>query len=132
MKKYVHVAVGVIKRDHKIFVAKRHSDQHQGGKWEFPGGKVEQGETVTQALIRELKEEVGIDVHSSQPFLEIKHDYPDKSVHLDIHLVEDFSGEPAHLEGQTTLWVSINELNNYDFPQANQVIIEKLMGSIHA
>ena len=132
MKKYIHVAVGVIKRDDKIFVAKRHNAQHQGGKWEFPGGKIEQDETVTQALIRELKEEVGINVQSSQPFLEIKHDYPDKSVHLDIHLVEDFSGEPAHLEGQTTLWLSINELNGYDFPQANQVIIEKLMASIHS
>ena len=132
MKKYIHVAVGVIKRDDKIFVAKRHSDQHQGGKWEFPGGKVEQGESVTQALTRELKEEVNIAVQSSQPFLEIKYDYPDKSVHLEIHLVEDFSGEPAHLEGQATQWITINELNNYDFPQANQVIIEKLMASIYA
>lgn len=127
MKKHVHVAVGVIKQGNDIFIAKRHSSQHQGGKWEFPGGKVETNETVTQALARELKEEIGIDVNSSQPFLEIKHDYSDKSVHLDIHLVEDFIGEAKHCEGQESKWVAVSELKNYEFPEANKVIIEKLL-----
>lgn len=126
MKKQVHVAVGVIKKANLIFIAKRHDEQHQGGKWEFPGGKVEAGETVTQALARELKEEIGIDVKSSTPFLEIHHDYPDKSVHLDIHLVEEFDGQARHLEGQDHKWVAISDLNNYEFPAANVVIIEKL------
>lgn len=129
MKKQVHVAVGVIKKDDLIFIAKRHEAQHQGGKWEFPGGKVEAGETVTQALARELKEEIGIDVKSSTPFLEIHHDYPDKSVHLDIHLVEAFDGEAKHLEGQDHKWVAISDLNNYEFPAANVVIIEKLQAN---
>ena len=129
MKKQVHVAVGVIKKDDLIFIAKRHELQHQGGKWEFPGGKVEAGETVTQALARELNEEIGIDVQSSTPFLEIHHDYPDKSVHLDIHLVEAFDGEARHLEGQDHKWVAISDLNNYEFPVANEVIIEKLQSN---
>lgn len=129
MKKQVHVAVGVIKKGSEIFIAKRHDSQHQGGKWEFPGGKVEVGETVTQALARELKEEIGIDVKSSTPFLEIHHDYTDKSVHLDIHLVEEFDGEARHLEGQAYKWVSITDLNNYAFPAANAVIIEKLQAN---
>ena len=129
MKKQVHVAVGVIKKDDLIFIAKRHELQHQGGKWEFPGGKVEAGETVTQALARELNEEIGIDVQSSTPFLEIHHDYPDKSVHLDIHLVEEFDGEARHLEGQDHKWVAISDLNNYEFPAANVVIIEKLQSN---
>ena len=126
MKKQVHVAVGVIKKANLIFIAKRHDEQHQGGKWEFPGGKVEAGETVTQALARELNEEVGIEVKSSTPFLEIHHDYPDKSVHLDIHVVEEFDGQARHLEGQDHKWVTISDLNNYEFPAANVVIIEKL------
>lgn len=129
MKKQVHVAVGVIKKDDLIFIAKRHELQHQGGKWEFPGGKVEAGETVTQALARELNEEIGIDVQSSTPFLEIHHDYPDKSVHLDIHLVEEFDGQARHLEGQDHKWVAISDLNNYEFPAANIVIIEKLQSN---
>lgn len=129
MKKQVHVAVGVIKKDDLIFIAKRHELQHQGGKWEFPGGKVEAGETVTQALARELNEEIGIDVQSSTPFLEIHHDYPDKSVHLDIHLVEEFDGQARHLEGQDHKWVAISDLNNYEFPTANVVIIEKLQSN---
>ena len=126
MKKQVHVAVGVIKKANLIFIAKRHDEQHQGGKWEFPGGKVEAGETVTQALARELNEEIGIEVKSSTPFLEIHHEYPDKSVHLDIHLVEEFDGQARHLEGQDHKWVAISDLNNYEFPAANVVIIEKL------
>lgn len=129
MKKQVHVAVGVIKKANLIFIAKRHDEQHQGGKWEFPGGKVEAGETVTQALARELNEEIGIEVKSSTPFLEIHHDYPDKSVHLDIHLVEEFDGEARHLEGQDHKWVAISDLNNYEFPAANVVIIEKLQAN---
>jgi len=129
MKKQVHVAVGVIKKDDLIFIAKRHELQHQGGKWEFPGGKVEAGETVTQALARELNEEIGIDVQSSTPFLEIHHDYPDKSVYLDIHLVEEFDGQARHLEGQDHKWVAISDLNNYEFPAANVVIIEKLQSN---
>jgi 8-oxo-dGTP diphosphatase len=129
MKKQVHVAVGVIKKDDLIFIAKRHELQHQGGKWEFPGGKVEAGETVTQALARELNEEIGIDVQSSTPFLEIHHDYPDKSVHLDIHLVEEFDGQARHLEEQDHKWVAISDLNNYEFPAANVVIIEKLQSN---
>ncbi|MBE0365037.1 8-oxo-dGTP diphosphatase [Pseudoalteromonas ulvae UL12] len=126
-KKIVHVAVGVIKRNDAIFICKRPEDKHQGGKWEFPGGKVEAAETVTQALQRELKEEVDLVVRCSTPFMEIHHDYGDKAVFLDVHLVEDFSGEAKGLEGQQGLWVDLHELQNYQFPEANQVILDKLL-----
>ncbi|TLX46813.1 8-oxo-dGTP diphosphatase MutT [Pseudoalteromonas phenolica] len=125
-KKVVEVAVGVIKRDEHIFITKRDESQHQGGLWEFPGGKIEAGESVTEALARELKEEVNIDVHSSQSLLDIEHDYGDKCVKLFIHIVEDFSGEATGLEGQASQWVAINALNNWAFPAANVAIIDAL------
>ncbi len=125
-KKVVEVGVGVIKRDAEIFITKRDESQHQGGLWEFPGGKIENGESVTEALARELKEEIGITVHGSQSLLDIEHDYGDKCVKLFIHIVEDFSGEATGLEGQASQWVAIDELHNWAFPAANVAIIKAL------
>ena len=128
MTKRIHVAVGIIlNTDGQILLAKRPEHLHQGGKWEFPGGKVEQNETVTQALIRELKEEVALNVHSSEPFMALSYDYPDKQVLLDIHTVSDFTGEAQGLEGQQIVWVDKHELTHYDFPDANKPILAKLL-----
>jgi 8-oxo-dGTP diphosphatase len=127
MVKRVHVAVGIIINPiGEILLAKRHDHLHQGGKWEFPGGKVESDETVTQALIRELKEEVGLLVSTSSAFMTISHDYPDKQVLLDIHLVKDFSGLAEGAEGQQIAWVSQTQLKDYEFPEANLPILEKI------
>ncbi len=125
--KRIHVAVGIIiNPQQQILLAKRHGHLHQGGKWEFPGGKVEADETVTQALIRELKEEVGLSVTASAAFMTISHDYPDKQVLLDIHLVQDFSGEAIGVEGQQIVWVDQAQLKDYEFPEANLPILEKI------
>ncbi|TMP05665.1 8-oxo-dGTP diphosphatase MutT [Pseudoalteromonas sp. S3178] len=124
--KIVNVAVGVIKKNNAIFICKRADEQHQGGLWEFPGGKVEAGESVFAALKRELTEEVGITIHSSSQLMVIEHDYGDKCVKLDIHVVSNFSGEARGAEGQPSEWVAISELSNYDFPAANADIIEKI------
>jgi 8-oxo-dGTP diphosphatase len=125
--KRVHVAVGIIiNAERQILLAKRHGHLHQGGKWEFPGGKVEADETVTQALIRELEEEVGLSVAASSAFMTISHDYPDKQVLLDIHLVQDFNGEAIGVEGQQIAWVSQKQLQDYEFPAANIPILEKI------
>lgn len=126
MTKRIHVAVGIITNSAgEILLAKRPDHLHQGGKWEFPGGKVEAGETVTQALIRELKEEVALDVTDSQPFMALSFDYPDKQVLLDIHSVTEFNGTAQGLEGQLIAWVTKADLVNYDFPDANKPILEK-------
>ncbi|MCC4832937.1 8-oxo-dGTP diphosphatase MutT [Shewanella sp. 10N.7] len=126
--KRIHVAVGIIvNTEQEILIAKRHQHLHQGGKWEFPGGKVENKESVSQALIRELKEEVNLDIHATTSFMEISHDYPDKHVLLDIHLVKDFQGNAEGIEGQQIKWIPCSELKNYDFPKANQPIIDKLL-----
>ncbi len=124
MKKYLHVAVGVIENKFgEILIAKRPDSAHQGGLWEFPGGKVDAGETLLSALSRELKEELAIDVLRSQPLIRIRHDYPDKSVLLDVHKVTAFSGDAKGNEGQPILWVDPASLSQYDFPAANQPII---------
>ncbi|WP_445775620.1 8-oxo-dGTP diphosphatase MutT [Shewanella sp.] len=128
MQKRVHVAVGVIVNQHKqVLLAKRHDHLHQGGKWEFPGGKVEANESVTDALIRELKEEVNLQVNSTTEFMDICHDYPDKHVRLDIHLITDFNGNASGMEGQQVKWVKVQSLNEYEFPEANKPILEKLI-----
>ena len=126
MTKIVHVAVGVIKREDKIFLTKRLAASHQGGKWEFPGGKVEANETVHQALHRELKEEVAIDTLSCTPLMQINHDYGDKKVLLEVFVVDNFTGEAKALEGQQSGWFALSEFEGLNFPAANQSIIEKL------
>ncbi len=132
MPKSIHVAVGVIvttneQQQTQYFLTKRLEHSHQGGKWEFPGGKVENGETVAQALARELKEEVAIEVLSCLPLIIISHDYGDKEVCLEVFLVDNFIGEASAQEGQQQGWFSLAELQKLDFPAANQAIIEKLI-----
>ena len=129
MTKVVHVAVGVIKQEDQYFLTKRLADSHQGGKWEFPGGKREANETIEQALARELLEEIGIQVTKQSKFMLIEHDYGDKKVRLDVRLVEGFDGEASHQEGQQSQWVDIDDLSKFTFPAANKVIIDKLKTS---
>jgi len=122
--KPLQVAVGVVKNpEGKILISLRHAELHQGGLWEFPGGKIEASETAEQALIRELKEELNISVSAATPLITINHQYPDLSVKLKVFLVEQFSGEVKSLEGQPFKWVTPAELAHYAFPAANQPII---------
>lgn len=125
----VHVAVGLIfhPSDNQILLAKRHDDAHQGGLWEFPGGKVEAGETVDAALSRELKEELGIDVLLSKAALKISHQYNDKNVLLDVWTVERFDGQAIGAEGQLVEWVALDQLQEYQFPEANKAIVQWLI-----
>ncbi len=125
--KVVHVAVGVVFHpDGKILIARRAADAHQGGLWEFPGGKVDAGETIHQALQRELYEELDIQVETTEPLIQIRHDYADKSVLLDVHKVLSFSGQARGVEGQPIRWVDMSELTDFDFPAANKPIITAL------
>lgn len=130
--RYIHVAVGVIKGpDGKILLSKRRDDAHQGGLWEFPGGKVEVGESVQVALRRELKEELAIDTVHSLPLIQIRHHYSDKSVLLDVWEVDSYRGSPKGNEGQPLAWVEVDQLEAghdclYPLPAANAAIIKAL------
>ncbi|PWU31416.1 hypothetical protein DK254_02640 [Pseudomonas sp. RW407] len=122
--KRVHVAAAVIRgADGRVLIARRPDDKHQGGLWEFPGGKVEEGEPVQAALARELEEELGIRVERARPLIRVAHDYPDKQVLLDVWEVSGFSGEPHGAEGQPLAWVAPRELPDYEFPAANRPIV---------
>ncbi|HSC76472.1 MAG TPA: Nudix family hydrolase [Pseudomonadales bacterium] len=125
--KLVHVAVAVIENDNgDILIAKRPDHLHMGGFWEFPGGKVEAGETVLLALQREIHEEVALDIHAAQPLLQIPFQYPDKKVLLDVWHVKNFFGVAQGCEGQQIVWVSRTELCQYEFPPANRAILTAL------
>ncbi len=120
----VHVAAAVIRgADGRVLIAQRAAQQHQGGLWEFPGGKLEAGEDVRTALVRELEEELAIRVSSARPLIQVRHAYPDKQVLLDVWEVTQFSGEPRGVEGQPLAWVTPRQLADYAFPAANQPIV---------
>lgn len=123
--KRIHVMAAVIRNAAgQILIAKRPDDAHQGGLWEFPGGKLETDEDRATGLRRELLEELGISVTQARPLIDIRHDYPDKSVRLDVWLVTGFNGEAHGAEGQPVCWVAPSELGNYSFPAANAPIVQ--------
>ena len=125
----MHVAVGVVlDTARRVLITRRASTSHQGGLWEFPGGKVETGENLLLALARELREELGIAIGRTSPLLEVNHDYGDKQVLLDVHVVWEFEGEAQGLEQQPMAWVAPGDLARYRFPAANVPII----GAINA
>ncbi|UAW99041.1 Nudix family hydrolase [Halopseudomonas nanhaiensis] len=120
----VHVMAAVIRDPAgRILIARRPDHAHQGGLWEFPGGKLEPGEAREAGLARELHEELGITVTQARPLIDIHHDYPDKSIRLDVWTVDAFDGEAHGAEGQPIRWVRQEELDDYRFPQANAPIV---------
>ena len=129
-KKTIHVVAAVIcDKSGNVLIARRPKGVHQGGLWEFPGGKVESGEQAAQALVRELQEELGITATECRPLIQIHHDYPDKSVFLDVWKVTQFAGEPIGsdglgAEGQPVQWVPSLELHRWAFPAANAAIVK--------
>ena len=124
----VTVAVGILIDDAgRVLVTRRAPDAHQGGLWEFPGGKVEENETILAALARELQEELGVLVEATEALMVLDHDYGDKQVRLDVHCVTRWSGEPRGLEGQPLAWQQPEELRDWAFPAANRSILERLL-----
>jgi 8-oxo-dGTP diphosphatase len=122
----IRVAVAVIKVAGRVLIAKRAKHQHQGGLWEFPGGKIESGESLEQAIKRECFEELDIIPSKIIPLTIIEHHYPDKSVRLEVSIVSDYLGLPKGKEGQPLKWCLLTELDQHSFPEANKEILELL------
>lgn len=123
----IHVVVGLVFNSQgEILVAERELQKFQGGRWEFPGGKVEANENPLDALRRELHEEIGIEVIHADPWEQFQHEYTDRTILLDVWKVRDFKGTAHGKEGQAVKWVSLASLSTLNIPDANREIVDKL------
>lgn len=121
------VAVGLVfDEESRVLIGRRTYPDQYFGKWEFPGGKIREGESASEALQRELKEEVGISVIRSTPFCSFAYDYPDRKVMLNFRMVVDYGGTPSALEQQDLRWVEISNLSGMDMLAPNVKVIERL------
>jgi 8-oxo-dGTP diphosphatase len=123
----LHIAVGIVRdSDNRFLVSQRPDGGWHSGKWEFPGGKVEVGETVFATLKRELAEELAIDVTKATPLTQLHFDYPQRHVYLDVWVVDSYAGQAVSNEGQRLRWVELNQLKKIDLLEANYAILELL------
>jgi 8-oxo-dGTP diphosphatase len=120
------VAAALYDSDGRVLIAERPTGKHMAGRWEFPGGKVDVGEAEAQALARELREELGIEVTSSRPFMRLTHSYDDRDVELSMWIVERYSGAPKGLDGQRLKWVQPARLLDEDILEADRPFVEAL------
>ena len=126
--KVINVAVGIILNSSKskVLLAQRNTEDEHYGQWEFPGGKINADESTQDALKREIKEELNIEVVSSEVFDEFEFEYIQRKVNLIFHLVTNFKGAEKGNEGQEILWVDIKNLHTINMLEANKSIIEKI------
>ena len=122
----IEVSAALIFRAGKLLITQRHAHSHLGGLWEFPGGKREAGETFEQCLVREIREELGVEISAGELFEEIRHDYPEKSVHLKFFVSQLFAGEPQPLDCAAVKWIEKSQIAEHAFPAADARLLEKL------
>jgi 8-oxo-dGTP diphosphatase len=120
------VAAVIFNQAGQVLIARRHDYLHQGGKWEFPGGKIEPGESPIQALRRELFEELGIQARTFEPLIRTRYRYPDQAVELDVWRVTRYDGVCQSLEEQPLAWLAPADLACFAFPAANLPILKAL------
>lgn len=125
----IAVVAGIMEKDGLIFASQRAKGSHQALKWEFPGGKIEEGETPEAALERELFEELGIITRTGGRFYEVEHEYPDKRVRVTFYKTSILSGTPAALEANAVGWFTGEKLLSLDFAAADRHVAEMLSGA---
>lgn len=126
MEKVVEVVAALIWDKDKFLICQRPANKERGLLWEFVGGKVEQGETKEQALIRECREELAITVEPHEVFTEVTHEYPDITVHLTLFNCTILQGQPQLLEHNAIAWITPAEIPNYNFCPADVEILNKI------
>ena len=126
----IHVAAGILcDADGCVLLTERVGDVAFAGQWEFPGGKIDSGETSEMALQRELREELGIEIAAGQLFQNVQHDYPDRQVNIDFFLVTQWTGKPSGLQGQKLKWLRIELLDEQSVLAADVPVIVALQQS---
>jgi mutator protein MutT len=125
-EKQIEVSAALIFRGGRLLITQRHANAHLGGLWEFPGGKREPHETFEQCLVREIHEELGVEISVGELFEEVFHAYPEKSVHLKFFTCQLLSGEPQPLDCAAVKWIDKTELADFEFPAADARLLEKL------
>jgi mutator protein MutT len=126
-EKQIRVVAALIRKDKQVLITERWPNKHMGLTWEFPGGKVEPGESDEQALKRELMEELGIEVKVGTCCFETTYAYSNKEVHLSIYRCEIISGVPQAIDVKSLEWVAQNELNSRPFPPADLIFVQELV-----
>jgi 8-oxo-dGTP diphosphatase len=124
---WLDIAVGVLRCENEVCLSLRQNHQSHAGRWEFPGGKVEEGESVVEALIREFDEELGIMTQHWEKLTLVPWHYDKVSVKLHVYQTYDYDGQPSGKEGQTVKWFQLEELLELEFPEANQEILSLLL-----
>ena len=120
------VAAALFDRSGRVLIAQRPAGKALAGRWEFPGGKVAAGESERDALRRELREELGIEVIAARPFMRLTHAYEERDVELSMWIVERFAGEPRPLDSQALKWVAPSRLPAEDILEADQPFVAAL------
>ena len=123
----IEVVSALIWQGNKFMICQRPTHKARGLLWEFVGGKVEQGETKEQALIRECREELAITLSVGDVFMDVVHEYPDLTVHLTLFNATIAEGEPQKLEHTDIQWITPSEISNYEFCPADEEILEKIV-----
>lgn len=122
----IEVAAAIIRKNEKFLICQRPQDKSQGLLWEFPGGKLEPGETGEQAVIRECREELGVTLQVDSFFMDVTHEYPDRTVHLSVYNCSLTDGEPVRLEHNDMRWITSSEFGEFEFCPADIEIICRL------
>ncbi|MDZ4806022.1 MAG: 8-oxo-dGTP diphosphatase MutT [Candidatus Eisenbacteria bacterium] len=125
----MEVAAGVIRQGEYVLIARRLAEAHLGGFWEFPGGTREDGESLEECLVREIKEELDLTVRVGRLALTVRQEYPDRSLDLHFYLCTPVAGTPAAIGCAEFRWVTLRELSDFEFPPADLPLIEQLQAA---